>query len=119
MERMRAVFFADGAETNSRYAISEWWLEPRIRGPGTHAHPEDHIFYILRGTVTLHIDGERTEAPRGSYALIPGGTPHDFENRATDECEFISINAPAGFEQMMPRIVQYLAEQPLGDVTDG
>ena len=33
-------------------------------------------------------------------------------------CGFISINAPAGFEQMMPRIVQYLAEQPLGDVTD-
>jgi quercetin dioxygenase-like cupin family protein len=118
MGRMRAVFFADGAETNARYSISEWWLEPRTRGPGTHSHPEDHIFYILSGTVSLLIDGERTDAPRGSYALIPGGVRHDFENHGTDECGFISINAPAGFEQMMPRIVQYLAEKPLGDVAD-
>ncbi len=118
MGRMRAVFFADGAETNARYSISEWWLEPRTRGPGTHSHPEDHIFYVLSGTVSLLIDGERTDAPRGCYALIPGGVPHDFENHGTDECGFISINAPAGFEQMMPRIVQYLAEKPLGDVAD-
>jgi quercetin dioxygenase-like cupin family protein len=118
MGRMRAVFFADGAETNARYSISEWWLEPRTRGPGTHSHPEDHIFYVLSGTVSLLIDGERTDAPRGSYALIPGGVRHDFENHGTDECGFISINAPAGFEQMMPRIVQYLAEEPLGDVAD-
>jgi quercetin dioxygenase-like cupin family protein len=118
MGRMRAVFFADGAETNGRYSISEWWLEPRTRGPGTHAHPEDHIFYIICGTITLLIDGEPADAPRGSYALIPCGTPHDFDNRGTDECGFISINAPAGFEQMMPRIVQYLAAKPLGDVAD-
>ena len=118
MGRMRAVFFADGAETNARYSISEWWLQPRTRGPGTHSHPEDHIFYVLSGTVSLLIDGERTDAPRGSYALIPGGVRHDFENHGTDECGFISINAPAGFEQMMPRIVQYLAEKPLGDVAD-
>jgi quercetin dioxygenase-like cupin family protein len=118
MGRMRAVFFADGAETNARYSISEWWLEPRTRGPGTHSHPEDHIFYVLSGTVSLLIDGARTDAPRGSYALIPGGVPHDFENHGTDECGFISINAPAGFEQMMPQIVQYLAEKPLGDVAD-
>jgi quercetin dioxygenase-like cupin family protein len=118
MGRMRAVFFADGAETNARYSISEWWLEPRTRGPGIHSHPEDHIFYVLTGTVSLLIDGERTEAPRGSYALIPGGTPHDFENHGTNECGFISINAPAGFEQMMPRIVQHLAQRHLGDVAD-
>jgi hypothetical protein len=86
--RIGAVFYADGAETNARCSISDWWLEPRTRGPGTHS---------------LLIDGERTDAPRGSYALIPGGVRHDFENHGTDECGFISINAPAGFVQMMPR----------------
>jgi mannose-6-phosphate isomerase-like protein (cupin superfamily) len=115
---MRAIFFADGAETDSRYSISEWWLEPRTRGPGIHAHPDDHIFYVLVGTVSLVIDGERTDAPRGSYVLIPGGVPHDFENRGTDECGFISINAPGGFEQMMPRIVKWFVENPAGEVTE-
>jgi quercetin dioxygenase-like cupin family protein len=118
MGRMRAVFFADGDETDARYSISEWWLEPRTRGPGAHSHPEDHIFHVLTGTLSLLMDGGRTDAPRGSYALIPGGVTHDFENHGAEECGFISINAPAGFEQKMPKIVEWFAENPLGDVAD-
>jgi hypothetical protein len=45
---MRAVFMADNAETDSHYSISEWWLEPNTKGPGVHAHPEDHVFYVIR-----------------------------------------------------------------------
>lgn len=118
MGRLRAVFFADGSETADRYSISEWWLEPRTRGPGPHAHPEDHIFYVLTGTLILVIEGERTDAPRGSYALIPGGVQHDFENRGNKKCGFISINTPAGFERAMPNIVQWFAANPLGDVAE-
>lgn len=29
-----------------------------------------------------------------------------------------SINAPAGFEKMMPNIIEWFAENPLGDVSD-
>jgi quercetin dioxygenase-like cupin family protein len=115
MVRMRAVFFADGDETDGRYSISEWWLEPRTRGPGVHSHGDDHIFHVLAGTLSLLMDGNRTDAPRGNYALIPGGVPHDFENRTAEECGFISINVPAGFEQMMPQIVTWFKENPLGD----
>jgi quercetin dioxygenase-like cupin family protein len=118
MGRMRAVFFADGEETAARYSISEWWLEPRTLVPGAHSHPDDHIFYVLTGTLSLLIEGERTDAARGSYALIPGGVLHDFQNNGGEECGFISINAPAGFEKMMPNIVEWFAENPLGDVSD-
>jgi len=116
MGRMRAVFLADGKETGSRYSVSEWWLEPRTGGPGPHSHSEDHIFYVLAGTVSLLLDGEWTEATRGCCALIPGGTLHDFENRGSEECGFLSINAPGGFEQRVPEIVNWFAEHPLGDV---
>jgi hypothetical protein len=34
MGRIGAVFKADGAETQNRYAISEWWLAPHTQGPG-------------------------------------------------------------------------------------
>ncbi len=118
MGRMRAVFFADGDETGGRYSISEWWLEPRTRGPGEHSHANDHIFYVITGTLSLLIDGERTDAPRGSYAVLPGGVAHDFENRGAEECGFISINAPGGFEQTMPAIVEWFAKSPVGDVAD-
>jgi len=34
MGRISAVFKADEEETQSRYSVSEWWLEPRTQGPG-------------------------------------------------------------------------------------
>ena len=117
MGRMRAVFFADGDQTDGRYSISEWSLEARTEGPGAHSHPDDHVFYVLEGTLSLVIEGEREDAPRGSYALIPGGLSHDFNNSGAETCRFISINVPAGFEKMMPQLVTWFADNPLGDVT--
>ena len=68
MGRMRAVFKADGAETDSRYSISEWWLEPNTRGPGTHAHPEDHIFFgTLAARGRLLPFRERAIIPNARY----------------------------------------------------
>ncbi len=119
MGRMRAVFFADGEETANRYSISEWSLDAQTQGPGAHSHPDDHIFYVLEGTLSLLIDGERAEAPSRSYVLIPGGVSHDFDNRGGETCRFISINVPAGFEKMMPQLVQYFGANPLGDVSGG
>ena len=48
--------------------------------------------------------------------MIPGGTPHDFENRGATRCGFISINVPGGFENKMPYIVKALTDNPVGDV---
>jgi mannose-6-phosphate isomerase-like protein (cupin superfamily) len=115
MGRMSAIFKADCAETDSRYSISEWWLEPNTRGPGTHAHPEDHIYYVIEGNLDLFVNGEWCLAERGAYAIIPGGTPHDFENRGSVRCGFMSLNIPGGFELKLPGIVQYFSENPLGD----
>ena len=117
MGRMRAVFFADGEQTNNQYSISEWSLEPRTEGPGAHSHPDDHIFCVQEGTLNLLVDGEQVDAPYGSYALIPGGVSHDFCNTGAEACRFICINVPAGFEQMMPQLVKWFADKPLGDVT--
>jgi quercetin dioxygenase-like cupin family protein len=115
MGRMRAIFVADTAETDSRYSVSEWWLEPNTKGPGSHAHPEDHVFYVLEGTVSIAIDGEWSHAVQGSYALIPGGMPHYFENHGSARCGFISLNVPGGFELKLPGIVEWFAANPLGD----
>ncbi len=116
MGRMRAIFLADGAETASQYSLFEWWLEPRTRGPGVHANPEDHLFYVLAGTLSLYLHDGWTDAPQGSYAVIPGGVPHDFENRGAEECGFLSVNVPGGFEEEMPALVSWFAENPPGDV---
>ena len=113
MGRMRAVFFGDGEETDNKYSISEWFLDARTNGPGPHSHDEDHIYYILKGTLSLFLEGERNDLVRGSYVVIPGGLEHDFENHGTEECGFLAINIPAGFETMLPSLVSWFKEKPL------
>lgn len=114
MGRIHAVFKADGHETADRYSISEWWLEPRTRGPGVHFHDDDHIFRVIEGSLSLLVDGHRVDLAAGGYAVIPGGTPHDFENRGDVRTGFISLNAPGGFEEKMAGIAPALAAEDLG-----
>jgi mannose-6-phosphate isomerase-like protein (cupin superfamily) len=109
MGRMRAIFKADREETDGRYSVSEWWLEPRTLGPDVHAHNDDHIFYVIAGTLSLLVGEDWSEAAAGSYAVIPGGTPHKFENRGTVQTGFISFNVPGGFEAKMADIALALA----------
>jgi mannose-6-phosphate isomerase-like protein (cupin superfamily) len=81
MGRIRAVFKADEAETESRYSVSEWWLEPRTQGPGPHSHAEDDLFYVIEGVMSVRVGEEWFECAKGSFILVPGGITHDFENR--------------------------------------
>jgi mannose-6-phosphate isomerase-like protein (cupin superfamily) len=114
MGRIAALFKVDGAETNDRYSISEWWLEPHTTGPGAHAHEEDDVFYVLEGTMSFLVDGSWVDAPRGSFVLVPGGTTHDFENRGDVRAGMLNFSAPGGFEPHMPGIAEWFAEHPPG-----
>lgn len=115
MGRISAVFKADGAETASRYAISEWWLEPNTRGPGTHVHAEDDVFFVLEGTMSIRLGERWIDAPRGTFVLVPGGVPHDFENRTGARAGMLNVAAPGDFEPELPGIAAWFAENPPGD----
>lgn len=104
MGPLTAIFKADRAETGQAYSVSEWWLEPGTRGPGVHNHPEDHVFYVIAGTVHLRLRDEWSAHAQGAYVIIPGQTPHDFENRGAARAGFIAFTAPGGFEEHMPHI---------------
>ena len=111
MGPLSAVFKADGDETARRYSISEWWLEPHTKGPGTHSHPEDDVFYVLAGTLYLMVDTEWIEATAGTFVLVPGDTPHDFENRGSERAGMLNVSAPGDFEQHMQGIAKWFVER--------
>jgi mannose-6-phosphate isomerase-like protein (cupin superfamily) len=115
MGRISAVFKADGAETADGYSISEWWLEPNTKGPGAHSHPEDDVFYVLAGVMSVFVDPEWIEAEVGSFVLVPGNVTHDFENRGSVRAGMLNVSAPGNFEQHMPDIADWFAEHPPGD----
>jgi quercetin dioxygenase-like cupin family protein len=115
MGRIAAVFKADEVESESRYSISEWWLEPHTQGPGAHSHPEDDIFYVIEGTMSVLVGKRWTHATRGSFILAPGGVIHGFENRGDVRAGVINLSIPGSFESHMPDIVQWFTENPPKD----
>jgi mannose-6-phosphate isomerase-like protein (cupin superfamily) len=112
MGRISAVFKADGAETQARYSISEWWLDPNTKGPGAHSHPEDDIFFVIEGTMSILVGEDWTHANTGSFILVPGGTTHDFENRGTVRAGVLNLSIPGEFEQHMPGIAAWFTDNP-------
>jgi mannose-6-phosphate isomerase-like protein (cupin superfamily) len=113
--RLATIFKADCDETEQRYSISEWWLEPNTKGPGAHSHSEDDVFYVLEGTISFLLGEEWIEAPKGSFVVAPGGVKHDFENRSAARAGFLNFGAPGGFETVMPGIAKWFAERSPAD----
>jgi mannose-6-phosphate isomerase-like protein (cupin superfamily) len=115
MGRIQALFKADGDETGKAYSISEWWLEANTKGPGAHSHPEDDIFFVIEGTMSVLVGERWVDATKGSFVLVPGGTTHDFENRSDSRAGMLNLSIPGEFEPEMPGIVSWFAENPAGD----
>jgi mannose-6-phosphate isomerase-like protein (cupin superfamily) len=115
MGRISAVFKADETETQSRYSVSEWWLEPHTQGPGAHSHPEDDLFYVIEGVMSVLVGEQWIEASRGAFVLVPGGVTHDFENRGTVRAGVLNFSVPGPFEPAMPGIAEWFAKNPPKD----
>ncbi|HEX7243803.1 MAG TPA: cupin domain-containing protein [Longimicrobiaceae bacterium] len=109
---MHAVFKADGEETEDRYSVSEWWLDPRQPGPGPHAHEaNEELFYVIEGTMTFQAGEAMVDAPRGAFLRIPAGVVHDFMNHTDARAGVLNVFLPGGFEEKMPSIVKWYEDQ--------
>jgi mannose-6-phosphate isomerase-like protein (cupin superfamily) len=111
MGRLSATFKADGVESAERYSISEWWLDPFTKGPGPHSHPEDDVFYVVAGTMSLRLDADWVGVGPGSFVLVPGGVVHDFENRHAERAGMLNVSVPGNFEEDMPAIAAWFVER--------
>jgi mannose-6-phosphate isomerase-like protein (cupin superfamily) len=111
MGPVKAIFKADGPETAGRYSISEWWLAPRTKGPGAHSHPDDDVFFVLEGTMSIFVGDRWIDAPKGSFVLAPGGTKHDFENRTGERAGMLNVSAPGNFEEHVPGIAAWFRKR--------
>jgi uncharacterized cupin superfamily protein len=63
---------------------------PPLSGPPLHRHShEDEWFYVLKGKITIEVDGAQTVLDRGGSAFAPRGTAHTFKN--FDDSSFASV----------------------------
>ena len=108
---MTAIFKADENETNEKYSVSEWWLEPNSNGPGAHQHENnDEVFYVLEGTTTFLIGDKWVDADKGTFLRVPSKTMHDFKNKTDQRTGILNFYIPGGFERDMPKIVKWFEE---------
>lgn len=84
------------ASTGGQFRMLGMQATGRNEETGWHYHVCDQQFvYVLKGWVELEFEGGRTEKlVAGSFASIPGGTPHN-EKNLSDDLEVIEICTPA------------------------
>lgn len=110
---MTAIFKADENETNEKYSVSEWWIEPHSDGPGPYQHEDnDEVFYVLEGTTSFLVGDQWIDADQGTFLRVPSKTIHDFKNKTDQRTGILNFFIPGGFERDMPKIVKWFEENP-------
>lgn len=51
---------------------------PQGSGPPPHTHPWAESFFVIRGSVEFHCDGQDVHASAGTLVHVPAGTVHAF-----------------------------------------
>lgn len=84
---------ADGAD-----AVGVGWIRTPPGGgspEGLHTHVVEQVFYVLAGTMTVEVAGQRSEVGPGGLVRFPRGVPHRNWNAGTTETIHLSITGPA------------------------
>jgi quercetin dioxygenase-like cupin family protein len=61
---------------------------------GLHTHEWEQIFYVLEGTMTIEVEGERLTAGAGSLVVFPAGVPHRNWNDSDAATVHLAVNTP-------------------------
>jgi quercetin dioxygenase-like cupin family protein len=85
------------SEVGEGFLLFEDIVDPGKRTP-LHTHPTaDETFYLLDGSMLLHIDGVEHELRPGGVAVIPRGVPHAFLAQAGG-ARMLCLHTPGGGE---------------------
>jgi quercetin dioxygenase-like cupin family protein len=97
---MLAEVKASAADTGGRYSLVE------ITAPAGHQVPlhvhyrDDEGFYVLEGSVTIHVGDETVELSAGQHAYGPRDVPHTF-TIGPDGAKMLWVLVPSGFEDFI------------------
>ena len=78
-------------------------IESRTRGGAPwHVHTrEDEYFYVVEGTIVVHLDKETYEAGPGSFVFLPRGVPHAWDVGVDGVATLLMMTAPAMLEEFL------------------
>jgi len=105
------TFLITGKETGGAFFLSEISVRPG-GGPPPHIHRrEDESFYVLEGSLTIHIGGNTLVASRGDFAFLPRGIVHSFKNTSDVNARALVVITPAGLENYFAEVFDPAADR--------
>jgi quercetin dioxygenase-like cupin family protein len=113
-----AAFKATAAETGGVLTAVEVVISPGA-GPYLHVHPNhDELLYALRGTFRFRLGENVSEAPHGTFAYVPRGLPHTWQNAGKHPARLLAVFTPGapGMESFFRESAQAIEDGSAGDV---
>ena len=95
-----------GEKTADAYSVFELIVPPN-EGPGLHIDKDwDEWWYVIEGTFTFTLNGERKQFNAGSFAHGPKGIPHSFKNTGEVTGKVVMVTMPSGLEKFFRNVHQ-------------
>jgi quercetin dioxygenase-like cupin family protein len=99
-----ASFIVRGDQTNGTLFALETVARPG-EGPPLHVHTrEEETIYVIEGDFRWRVGDELSEAGPGSFAFIPRGVAHTWQNIGDRQGSLLVTFAPAGMEGFFERL---------------
>lgn len=93
-----STFLAIAEETGGQFSLFDLSVSPQT-GPPPHIHnDQDEAFYVLDGKIQLTLGNQTIAAPPGTFAYVPRGRRHRFQNLGTTPARMLALTIPSGFE---------------------
>ena len=99
LERVEAFVTKDGSTVRELHhtelqSLAEATLEPS-EATERHYHREmEEIYFVVKGSGTMEVDGETQTVRPGDAVLIPAGAWHQLENNGSSELRILCCCAP-------------------------
>ncbi len=94
------------------FITRRFFLAPGGRIP-EHRHPDlEHEQVVIRGEMTISLDGHERVVGPGAAIFIPAGCPHWYENRGQEPVEFLCVVPNTG-----SYATEWLEDPPAGAYT--
>jgi (S)-ureidoglycine aminohydrolase len=87
----RRDFFNRATSQLAQFEMHTTALNADSASHAPHTHVQEEIIFIIRGNVTMHIDGKLYPASKGDIVFLPSGIPHALLNTGKEQCEYFAF----------------------------
>jgi quercetin dioxygenase-like cupin family protein len=99
-------FIATAEQTDGLMLVFET-IAPPGEGPPMHLHTrEEEAIYVVSGDFRWKIGDALSDAPAGSFAYLPRGVPHAWQNVGDEPGKLFIVFVPAGMEGFFERFAR-------------